>query len=84
MHVDAPRHQHAAVGIYGFYPARHDEVFPNLSEEENMRNNKTKRKLTLHLFYNLFNKKTASRQQNIVNKSTVLIYCQIALWKQGQ
>lgn len=37
VHIDAARHQHAAVGVDGFDPAGHDEVFPNLSEEENVK-----------------------------------------------
>lgn len=42
VHIDATWHQHAAVGIDGFYPTGHDEVFPNLSGEESERNNKKK------------------------------------------
>ena len=37
VHVDAARHQHAAVRVDGFHPAGHDEIFPNLSEEKNVR-----------------------------------------------
>lgn len=35
VYINAARHQHAAVGVDGFDPAGHDEVFPDLSEEEN-------------------------------------------------
>lgn len=43
VHVDATRHQHATVGVDGFHPAGHDEIFPNLSEEKNVRDYKTEK-----------------------------------------
>lgn len=36
VHIDAAWHQHATVGVNGFHPTGHNEVFPNLSVERNM------------------------------------------------
>lgn len=41
VYIDAAWHQHATVGIDGFHPTWHDEVFPNLSVQRNMTDNKT-------------------------------------------
>lgn len=49
VHVDAARHQHAAVGVDGFDAAGHDEVLPDLPAGNNAVDYETKTKYSDNL-----------------------------------
>lgn len=62
VHIDATGHQHPTMGIDGFYPTGHNEVFPDLSE--------LKRKATFKL---LITPPLVILESRITNELVILI-----------